>query len=85
MPREVEGRPRGTHPVSAFAGALEGGAGARGAASRWHSEPGEMAGGSGRGVLYDGPERRKHQLEWEVWQRTDRRVRPFVYAGDQQV
>ncbi|MDP2313105.1 MAG: hypothetical protein Q8P41_09395 [Pseudomonadota bacterium] len=38
-----------------------------------------------RGALYDGPERRKHQQEWDRWRLEERRVRPFLYAGDQRV
>ncbi len=41
--------------------------------------PGETA----RGALYDGPERRKAQLDWGRWEGSDRRERPFVYASQQ--
>lgn len=125
-PREEECRPKGTRPVSAFAGELENGTGPPGASEPWKVAPGEAEAGSEdgvpggnalrfadlldagvvpgvecppqvfvgpgeecaqrvRGALYEGPERRKHQASWDEWECRDRRGRPFVYAGDQQV
>lgn len=89
-PEEEQGRPKGTHPVSAFAGALEKGGASPGASGVWRVAPGEAVEPAGaasevRGALYDGPERRKHQVAWDQWQARDRRERPFAYAGDQRV
>lgn len=41
--------------------------------------------GEVRGALYEGPERRKDQVEPDRWEAQDRRVRPFEYARHQRV